>query len=329
MDRRAFLGALGLFGAARAVEAQSAGKVPRIGYLAFDLTGGDPRPREAFLQGLRDLGHVEGRTFVIEYRDAERKTERLPGLAAELVALKVDVIVPTAGTLGTLAAKRATTTLPIVFPAVGDPVSEGIVSSLARPGGNITGLAVVSPELLVKSVEMLKQAVPGARRPALLVKPDAGPESAIKERVTAAEVAAQKLGMKLQVVPAKDQGDFERAFSDMTKARADALTVPVTPLFDLHRQRLVGLAARHRLPAVYTFRTSVEAGGLMSYGPDLLDLFRRAAGHVDKILKGARPGDLPIEQPTKFELLIDLKAAKALGLTIPQPLLQRADQVIE
>ena len=329
MDRRTFLGTLGLLAAPLSVEAQPAGKVPRIGYLAFDLKGGDPRPREAFLQGLRDLGHVEGRTFVIEYRDAEGKTERLPGLAAELVALKVDVVVPTAGTLGTLAAKRATTTLPIVFPAVGDPVSEGIVSSLARPGGNITGLAVVSPELIVKSVEMIKQAVPGARRAALLVKPDAAPESAIRERVKAAEVAAQKLGMKLQVVSAKDQGDFERAFSDMTKARADALTAPVTPLFDLHRQRLVGLAARHRLPAVYTFRTFVEAGGLMSYGPDLLDLFRRAAGHVDKILKGARPGVLPIEQPTKFELVINLKTAKALGLTIPPSLLQRADEIVE
>jgi putative ABC transport system substrate-binding protein len=331
VDRRRFIGTVagGLLTAPLAAEAQQAGNIPRIGYLAFNLKVSDPRPREAFLQGLRDLGHVEGRTLLIEYRDAEGRTERLPALAAELVALKVDVIVPTAGTLGTLAAKRATTTLPVVFPAVGDPVAEGIVSSLARPGGNITGLAVVSPELIVKSVEMLKQAVPGARRLALLLKPDAAPESAMKERVKAAEVAAQRLGMKLQVVPMKDQEDFERAFSDMTKARADALSVPVTPLFDAHRQRLVGLAARYRLPAVYTFRSSVEAGGLMSYGPDLLDLFRRAAGYVDKILKGARPGDLPIEQPTKFELVINLKTAKALGLTIPPSLLQRADQVIE
>ena len=329
INRRGFLGTLGLLAAPLGVEAQQAGKVPRIGYLALNLKGSDPRPREAFLQGLRDLGHVEGRTLLIEYRDAEGRTERLPALAAELVALKVDVIVAGAGTLGALAAKRATTTLPIVFPAVGDPVQEGIVSSLARPGGNITGLAVVSPELLVKSVEMLKQAVPGARRPALLLKPDVMPESAMKARVKAAEVAAKKLGMQLQVVPVKDQEDFERAFSDMTKARADALTVPVTALFELHRPRLVGLAARHRLPAVYTFRTYVEAGGLMSYGPDFLDLFRRAAGYVDKILKGARPGDLPVEQPTKFELVINLKTAKTLGLTIPPALLQRADHVIE
>jgi putative ABC transport system substrate-binding protein len=321
--------ALALLAAPVAAEAQPAPMVPRIGYLALNLKSADPRLREAFLRGLRDLGHVEGRTFLIEYRDAEGKTERLPGLAAELVALKVDIIVSAAGTLATLAAKRATTTLPIVFPAVGDPVAEGIVSSLARPGGNITGLAVASPELLVKSVEMLKQAVPGARRPSLLLKPDAMPESAMKERVKAAEVAAQKLGMTLQVVPVKDQEDFERAFSDMTKARADALTVAATPLFDVHRTRLLGLAARHRLPAVYTFRTYVEAGGLMSYGPDVLDLFRRAAGYVDKILKGAKPANLPVEQPTKFELVINLKTAKALGLTIPPSVLARADEVIQ
>ena len=179
-------------------------------------------------------------------------------------------------------------------------------------------------------MEILKQAVPGARRPALLrLTFDATLESAINERFKAAERVAQKLGMRLQVVTMKDQADFERAFSDMTKARADALTVPGTALFDLHRPRLAGLAARHRLPAIYTSRTYVEAGGLMSYGPDLVDLLRRTAGYVDKILKGARPGDLPIEQPTKFELVINLKTARALGLTIPLSLLQRADHVIE
>jgi putative ABC transport system substrate-binding protein len=250
-------------------------------------------------------------------------------LAAELVALKVDVIVAGGGTRGAVAAKEATTTVPIVFPAVGDPVDEGVVSSLARPGGNITGLAVLSPELMVKSMELLKQSVPGASRVALLMRPDAGPEHALKQRVKATEVAARTLGMRLQVVEARTPDDFDRAFSDMIKARADALSLPVTPLFDTHRRRLVDLAARHRLPAVYTFSSFVEAGGLMSYGPDIADLHRRAAGYVDKILKGARPGDLPIEQPTKFELIINLKTAKDLGLKMPQSLLLRADRIIE
>jgi len=241
----------------------------------------------------------------------------------------VDVIVPAAGTLGALAAKRATATTPVVFPAVGDPVAEGIVSSLARPGGNVTGLAVVSPELLVNCVGLLKQPVPGASRPALLLKPDAMPERAMKERVTAAEGAARRLGMRLQVVPVKGPEDFDRAFTTMSRARADALTVLVTPLFDAHRPRLVELAARNRLPAVYSFRPYVDIGGLMSYGPDISDLFRRAAGYVDKILKGSRPGDLPVEQPTKFDLAINLKTAKALGVTIPPSLLQRADRVIQ
>ena len=310
-------------------EAQPAPRVPRIGYLAFNLAAADPRLRDAFLQGLRDLGYVEGRNVQIEYRDAEGKTERFPALAAELVALKVDVIVAAAGTLGTLAAKRATTTLPIVFPVVGDPVAERIVVSLARPGGNVTGLAVLSPDLLVKSVELIKQAVPGARRVALLLKPDSGPEHALKERVKAMDDAARALGIRLQLVEARVPEDVDRAFADMAKARADAAIVAATPLFDVHRRRLADLAAKNRLPTVFQFRSSVEAGGLMSYGPHVADLFRRAAGYVDKILKGARPADLPVEQPTKFEMVINLRTAKALGLTMPPSLLQRADQVIE
>jgi len=241
----------------------------------------------------------------------------------------VDVIVATGGTRGALAAKGATTTVPIVFPAVGDPVAEGIVSSLARPGGNITGLAVLSPELIVKSMELLKQAIPRASRVALLIRPDSMPDHALKQRVKTTEVAARTLGMRLQVVEARTPDDFDRAFSDMIKGRADALSVAVTPLFDAHRRRLVDLAARHRLPTVYSFGSYVEVGGLMSYGPEISDLFRRAAGYVDKILKGARPGDLPIEQPTKFELIINLKTAEALGLQIPQSLLLRADRVIQ
>jgi putative ABC transport system substrate-binding protein len=331
MDRREFIGTLagGLLGAPLAAEAQQAAKIARIGYLAFNLAAGDPRIREAFLQGLRDLGYVEGRNLLIEYRDAAGKTERFPALAAELVALKVDVIVAGGGTLAALAAKQATTTLPIVFAAVGNPVAEGLVTSLARPGGNVTGLSLVQQELVGKSLELLKQAVPEVSRVALLLKPDAMPDRAKKDRLNAADVAARALGVRLQVVEARGPEDFDRAFSDMTRARAGALAVLATPVFDSERRRLVDLAAKNRLPTVYSYRSYVEAGGLMSYGPDLADSFRRAATYVDKILKGAKPGDLPVEQPTKFELVINLKTAKALGLTIPQSLLERADEVIQ
>ncbi len=312
-----------------AAVAQQPSKLPRIGYVSLSMASGDPRPRDAFLQGLRDLGYAEGKNFLIEYRDAEGKTERFGALAADLVALKVDVIVTGGGSLAALAAQQATTTIPIVFGAVGDPVGEGLVASLARPGGNITGLSVNSPELASKSLELLKQTVPGMTRVALLLKPDAMPDRARKDRLELWDAAARALGIRLQVVEARRPEDFYRAFADMTKARADALTVIATPLFDTERRRLVELATARRLPAVYTFRSYVEAGGLMSYGPDVPDLSRRAATYVDKILKGAKPGDLPVEQPTKFELVINLKTAKALGLTIPPSLLQRAAQLIE
>jgi len=331
MDRREFIGTVagGLLAAPLAAEAQQADKMARIGYLAFNLAAGDPRIREAFLQGLRDLGYVEGRNLLIEYRDAAGKTDRFPALAAELVALKVDVIVAGGGTLAALAAKQATTTLPIVFAGVGNPVAEGLVTSLARPGGNVTGLSLVQQELVGKSLELLKQAVPEVSRVALLLKPDAMPDRAKKDRLNAADVAARALGVRLQVVEARGPEDFDRAFSDMTRARAGALAVLATPVFDSERRRLVDLAAKNRLPTVYSYRPYVEAGGLMSYGPDLADSFRRAATYVDKILKGAKPADLPIEQPTKFELVINLKTAKTLGLTIPQSLLLRADEIIQ
>jgi putative ABC transport system substrate-binding protein len=241
----------------------------------------------------------------------------------------VSVILAAGGTLGAMAAKQATSTIPIVFGAVGDPVSEGLVTSLARPGGNVTGLAVNSPELASKSLELLKQAVPGLTQVALLLKPDAMPPAARNERLKIWDAAAQALGMRLQVVEARGPEEFDRAFSDMARARPGAVTVVSTPAFDNEPRRLVELAARHRLPAVYTFKVYVDAGGLMSYGPDISDLYRRAATYVDKILKGARPGDLPVEQPTKFELVINLKTAKALGLTVPPSLLARADQVID
>jgi putative ABC transport system substrate-binding protein len=328
--RREFIGTLAgsLLAAPLAAEAQQAAKIARIGYLATNLAG-LPHLHEAFRQGLRDLGYVEGRNVVIEYRDAEGKLERLPALAAELVALKVDVIVAAAGTLPALAAKQATKTLPIVFIGVGDPVTSGLVTSLARPGGNVTGLSSLSPELVGKWLELLKQAAPGVSRVAFLWQPGAVGEQTGKDILKEAEVAARALGVQLQVVEARGPADIDRAFSDVTRARAGALTVLSTPMFSSKRRRLVDLAAKNRLPALFSFREYVDAGGLMSYGPNLADLFRRAATYVDKILKGAKPGDLPVEQPTKFELVINLKTAKALGLTIPQSVLGRADEVIQ
>jgi ABC-type uncharacterized transport system substrate-binding protein len=309
-------------------EAQQAAKVARIGYLSTNH-GANPHLREAFLQGLRDLGCVEGRNVVIEYRDAAGKPERLPALAAELVALKVDVIFVGGGTLAALAAMQATRTVPIVFAGVADPVGSGLVTSLARPGGNVAGLSMLSPELVGKCLELLKQAVPGVSRVAVLWQPGGLGERTDKDMLKEAEVAARALGVRLQFVEARGPADFDRAFSDMTRARAGALTVLTSNMFFIERRRLVDLAAKHRLPAVYPWRDGVDAGGLMAYGPNVTDLFRRAATYVDRVLKGAKPGDLPVEQPTKFELVINLKAAKALGLTIPQSVLARADQVVE
>jgi putative ABC transport system substrate-binding protein len=315
IERRAFLaGTAALLAAPLAAEAQQAAKVARIGYLGSSGAANN-RLREAFRQGLRDLGYVEGRNVVIEYRD--------DALATELVALKVDVIVA-GGTLSALAAKQATTTLPIVFTAVGDPVARGLVTSLGRPGGNATGLSTVAPELVGKCLEQLKQAVPGVSRVSVLRD-----ERTWKVLLDQAEVAARALGVQLQVVAARNPAEFDRAFLDMTRARAGALTVLPTPMFFSERRRLVDLAAKNRLPAVFPYREFVDDGGLMAYGPDLAHLSRRAATYVDKILKGAKPGDLPVEQPTKFELIINLKTAKALGPTIPTSLLLRADQVIE
>jgi len=330
MDRRTFLSTLtgNLLAAPLAAEAQPAAKIARIGLLG----GNDPvvsaHLLEAFRQGLRDLGYVEGRNVLIEYRFAEGKFERLPALAAELVALKVDVILATT-VLTAVAAKQAIKTIPIVFFAAADPIRSGLVTSLARPGGNVTGLSVLSPELIGKRLELLKQAVPGISRVAILWEPDGGGERTDKDMLKRAEVAGQALGVRLQYVEARGPADFDRAFSDMTRAHAGALTVLPSPMFFNERRHLVDLAAKHRLPAGYAWREGADAGDLISYGPSIADLYRRAATYVDKILKGAKPGDLPIEQPTKFELIINLKTAQALGLTIPQSLLRQADQVIE
>ncbi len=327
--RREFIGTLagGLVAAPFAAEAQQAAMVPRIGYLSPNLTA-SPHTHKAFRQGLHDLGYVEGRNLVIEYRDAEGKLERLPALAAELVALKVDVVVAP-NTVAALAARQATKTIPIVFAVAADPVTSGLVTSLARPGGNVTGLSILSPELVGKGLELLTQAIPGVSRIAVLWQPGALGERTEKDLLKEAEVAARALGMRPQVVEARGPEDFDRAFSDMTRARTGALTVLTSIMFVIERRRLVDLAAKNRLPTVYPYREFVDAGGLMAYGPNIADNYRRAATYVDKILKGAKPADLPVEQPTKFELVINLKTAKTLGLTIPLSLLQRADEVIQ
>jgi putative ABC transport system substrate-binding protein len=329
IDRRAFIaGAIAFSAAPLAAEAQQAAKVPRIGYLTGANPAANPHQHEAFRQGLRDVGYLEGRNVVIEYRSAEGKVERLPALAAELVALKVDVIV-SPSTPAALAAKQATRTLPIVFAVAADPVTSGLVTSLARPGGNGTGSSILAPELVGKGLELLTQAVPGVTRVAVLWHPGVLGERTEKDLLKEAEVAARALGVRLQFVEARGPEDFDRAFSEMTRARAGALTVLPSVTFSNERRRLVELAAKNRLPAVYREREYVDAGGLMAYGPNVADLLRRAATYVDKILKGAKPGDLPVEQPTKFELVINLKAANALGLTIPPSLLGRADEVIQ
>src|SRR5262245_14685007 len=308
-------------------EAQEAAKIVRIGNLATALEV-FPQRVEAFRQGLPDLGYIENRNITIESRSAEGHLERPPDLAAELVRLKVDIIV-TDATPPTLAAKQVTRTIPIVFAATADAVGSGIVASLARPGGNLTGLSFLAPELVGKCLERLKEAVPRTTRVAVLWHPGSLGESTQRDMVKRAEVSARALAMQLQLVEAQSPKDFDRAFSEMTTGRASAMTVLTSIMFFKEHKRLVSLAAQNRLPTVYPWREPVDAGGLLSYGPNLNDLYRRAAYFVDKILKGAKPADLPVEQPTSFELVVNLKTAKALGLTIPQPLLLRADSVIQ
>jgi putative ABC transport system substrate-binding protein len=328
MERRAFIGTLacGLLAAPLAAGAQPVGKVPRVGFLRVTTASDRPPLLDAFRQGLRELGWVEGQDIVIDYRYAEDRVDRLPGLAAELVGLKVDLIV-SSGTQGVTAARNATETIPIVMIAVRDPVGTGLIASLVRPGGNVTGVSdSAGLEIVAKQLELLKETIPKIRRVAVLSNPaNAHHLLAIRE----VNVAARSLGVQLQLLEARGPNEFDGAFAAMTRERVGALLVLADATFNSHRTRLADLAARSRLPAAYGWREYVEAGGLMSYGPSLPDLFRRAATYVDKILKGAKPGDLPVEQPTKFELVINLKTAKTLGLTIPSSLLQRADQVIE
>jgi len=309
-------------------EAQQPKKVPRIGY----LTGSSPSARsariEAFGQGLRELGYVEGKNIVIEYRYAEGKLDRMTELAADLVRLNVEVIV-TGGPLVTRAAKEATTTIPIVMTQDADPVGSGFVASLARPGGNITGLSTLSPEINGKRLELLKEIVPKLSRVAVLgTSTRPGTAQELKE----VELAAGAFGVKLQYLDVLDPKDIETAFRAASKSRADAVLMLVSGgIVGAHRTTIIELAVKTRLPVIYGSggRAFVEAGGLMFYGVNVNDLDRRAATYVDKILKGTKPGDIPVEQPKKFEFIINLKAAKQIGLTIPPNVLVRADRVIK
>jgi putative ABC transport system substrate-binding protein len=328
MNRRRFLQAVSvsLLAAPLAADAQQAGTVPRIGYLGVTSASDRPPLLDAFRQGLRELGWVEGQNIVIDYRYAEGRVDRLPDLAADLVRLKVDLIV-SVGTQGVTAARNATETIPIVMIGVRDPVGTGLIASLARPGGNVTGVSgYAGLEIVAKQLALLKETVPEIRRVAVLSNPaNAYHQLAIRE-VT---VAARSLGVQLQLLEARGPKEFDGAFAAMARERVGALLVVSDSIFNAHRTRLADLAARSRLPAAYGIRESVEAGGLMSYGPSFLEFYRRSVAYVDKILRGARPADLPVEQPTKFELVINLKTARALGLTIPHSLLRQADQVIE
>jgi putative ABC transport system substrate-binding protein len=306
-------------------EAQQPKKVPQIGVISGGSASTDAAYHEAFLQGLAELGHIKGKTILIEYRYAEGNRDRFAEFAAELVRLKVDVIVA-AGATGIREVKKATKTIPIVMSNVSDPVALGFVASLAKPGGNITGLSTQAPELGGKRLELLMEVFPKLSRVAVLWQPG-GPGSALRVKET--ETMAPPLGIKLQLIKVRGANDFEGAFAAMKKERADALVPLRSPLIGNQVKQIIELAAKNRIPVMYDEREFVEAGGLMFYGTDHLDLFHRAASYVDKILKGAKPGDLPVEQPSKFELVINLKTAKQIGLAIPPNVLARADRVIK
>jgi putative ABC transport system substrate-binding protein len=316
--------ACGLVWMPRAAEAQPpSGKPARIGYLGFH--SGPSLADEAFRQGLRELGYVEGKNVVVEYRWADLKPERASALAAELVRLNVDVLVSVTGPVPALAAKSATTTVPIVFEAA-DPVKAGLVTRLDRPGGNLTGVENFFGELNAKRLELLKEAVPGISRVGVLANP-AGPATA--RRLKEVESAARALRVKLLVQEARELQEIDAAFAAMARERAEGLLVLTDPMFSAQRERIVDLAAKRRLPGIFYSREFAEAGGLLSYNPNLADTRRRLATYVDKILKGAKPGDLPVEQPTKFEMIINLKTDKALGLIVPRSILLRVDETIE
>ena len=329
MDRRAFLAGMagGLLAAPVAAEAQQPGKLIRIGVLSpFAAPAGPSSAVDAFRDALRELGYVEGKNLALEYRYAGGKYEQLPILAAELVRLRVDVIFTSWGTPSALAAKNATQTIPVVFTGIGDAIGVGLVPSLSHPGANVTGLTLISVDTVGKQLELLKEAVPKMTRVAVFSNPSNPVYGPVLQDI---ERMGRTLGVQIQRLGVRDRSEFERAFADLTKERAGGMVVLRDAVFILNQAQFLELAAKHRLPAMYGLREFVDAGGLMSFGPNFSDMYRRSAFYVDKILKGRKPGDLPVEQATKFELVINLKTAKALGLTIPQLLLLRADQVIE
>ena len=332
MRRREFILALGAAAAAWpfAARAQQAPKVARIGYLIVgSLESPEARKSlETFREGLYELGYIEGQNIVIEYRAADGKVERLPALATGLARLKLDLIVAGATPAG-LAAQQAFTTTPIVVTAMGDPVRDGLVASLARPGGNITGTTFLGPELVPKRLALLREVLPKIFRVAVLWHPGAFSERTTRDMLNEIAEVAGTLDMQLQLVEVRQPNELDHAFSTMARERAEALfQFPSAMLFS-ERRRIVELAAIHRLPSMFNGREFVQLGGLIAYGVSLTDLTRRAATYVDKILKGAKPSDLPVEQPTKFELVVNLKTAKALGVEIPATVLTRADEVIE
>ena len=315
----------GLLITALSVQAQQPKKIARIGYLFASTPTATALNTEAFRQGMRELGHIEGKTFVLELRYGEGRAERFPEIARELVGLKLDMIVAATDVV-IAAVKRETQTIPIVMASSSDPVATGWVASLARPGGNVTGLSIISPELSGKRLELLREVVPGLSRVAFLWNPDVR-GAVLDYRET--EAAAGSLRLQLQSVEVVRAEDLDRALSLATKERAQALIVPPSnPAAFGNRDRLASFAQKNKLPSVYPQREYVDAGGLISYGPSIPDTHRRAATYVDKILKGTKPADLPVEQPTKFELVINLKTAKQIGLTFPPNVLARADRVI-
>ena len=327
-ERREFITLLGGAAAAwpLAARAQQPGKKFRVGYLGISSPSLEPHYVEAFRQKLRELGHVDGENIAIEYRWAEGQDDRLPNLASELVRLKPDVIVTT-GTPGALAAMQATKTIPIVMASSADPVGSGLVSSLARPEGNVTGFTILGPQLEGKRLEVLKQAVPGLSRLAVLWNPS---NPGIVSYFETVKDAGRTLRISLDpVVEVRRTDELDNAFTAIANARPHALAVIADRFLLAHRKRIIDFAAVKRLPTMYPYREYVDAGGLMSYAPSNIELFRGAATYVDKILKGAKPGDLPIQEPTKFELVINLKAAKAIDLEIAPTLIARADEVIE
>ena len=328
MNRRDAVVALIVLGAAagsRASLAQPQGKIWRVGFLWPSPASLSSQYADAFLRGMRELGYVEGTNLVIEWRFADGKLERLPALAAELVQLKVDVIVAVASpAIG--AAQKETTTIPIVMAITGDPVGSGFVKTLARPGGNITGLSNMGGDTGAKLLELLLTVVPKASRVAVLLTPTSTTYRTILENVQA---AAQKVGVKTLVAEASSSQEIDNAFSMMVREKADAVIVGSSSFFNQQRRQIAELALGYRIPSMFALRTNVEAGGLISYGQNIADDFRRSATYVDKIFKGANPGEMPVEQSTRFQLVVNLKTAKALGVTIPQTILLRADEVIE